>query len=171
MFCDIFVRLCQSRGISPNAAAKIAGVKSSGTVSAWKKGALPRDGVLASLADYFGVTTDFLLGLTADSYMLGTQYRLEQAEKSYRSESDPDRQAELALEIETLRESLEDQKIASMLRSSGTETDFGRAAFFSEDFPNLTEEEKNGLWKEAQDYARYRASLLRKGGKDKDGRN
>lgn len=171
MFYDIFCALCAERHISKTKATLDAGL-SNATATKWKKtGAVPDSATLSKLASYFGVSIDYLLGLTADSFMLGTQYRLEQAEKSYRSESDPDRQAELALEIETLRESLEDQKIASMLQSSGTEPDFGRAAFFSEDFPNLTEEEKNGLWKEAQDYARYRASLLRKGGEDKDGRN
>lgn len=46
-------------------AATAVGVKSSGTVTGWKNGAAPRQGVLRKLADYFGVSTEDLL--TGDS--------------------------------------------------------------------------------------------------------
>lgn len=66
MFWDVFIRLCNSKRVSPNAVARACGVRSSGTVSAWKRGALPREGVLTAIADYFGVTVDQLMGGTQE---------------------------------------------------------------------------------------------------------
>lgn len=61
MFWDTFVRLCNRAGKYPNTVAAEVGVKSTGTVTGWKNGANPRQSVLIKLADYFGVTTDYLL--------------------------------------------------------------------------------------------------------------
>ena len=60
MFWDNFVFLCNQKGVAPNVAAAAVGVKSSGTVTGWKNGATPRQGVLRKLADYFGVSVDVL---------------------------------------------------------------------------------------------------------------
>lgn len=62
MFWKNFVDLCSKTGESPNAVAAIAGVKSSGTVTGWKKGAIPRDKVLFKIADHFGVDVSDLIG-------------------------------------------------------------------------------------------------------------
>lgn len=43
-------------------AASDVGVKSSGTVTGWKNGAIPRQGVLKRLADYFCVSVSDLIG-------------------------------------------------------------------------------------------------------------
>lgn len=61
MFWDNFVRLCNQAGKYPNTVAAEVGVKSTGTVTGWKNGANPRETVLLKLADYFGVTVDYLL--------------------------------------------------------------------------------------------------------------
>lgn len=61
MFWDNFVRLCNQAGKYPNTVAAEVGVKSTGTVTGWKNGANPRQTVLLKLADYFGVTVDYLL--------------------------------------------------------------------------------------------------------------
>ena len=61
MFWDNFVRLCNQAGKYPNTVAAEVGVKSTGTVTGWKNGANPRQAVLLKLADYFGVTVDYLL--------------------------------------------------------------------------------------------------------------
>lgn len=118
MFWDIFVRLCQAKGVSPNAVARFVGVKSTGTVSAWKKGTLPRDGVLAMIADYFNVTTDYLLGLVPESYLFGTEQRLENLLAEYEKETDEIKKQELAAQIDGFRESLEDQRVAMILAES-----------------------------------------------------
>lgn len=65
MFWNNFVFYCNEKGVAPNVAAAAVGVKSSGTVTGWKNGAAPRQGVLRKLADYFGVSTEDLL--TGDS--------------------------------------------------------------------------------------------------------
>ena len=65
MFWNNFVFYCNKKGVAPNVAATAVGVKSSGTVTGWKNGAAPRQGVLRKLADYFGVSTEDLL--TGDS--------------------------------------------------------------------------------------------------------
>lgn len=61
MFWTIFMRLCTEKKESPNSVASKCGVKSTGTVSGWKKGAMPRESILNQLADYFGVSVDYLL--------------------------------------------------------------------------------------------------------------
>lgn len=62
MFWSNFISLCNSVNKAPNVVAAEVGVKSSGTVTGWKNGALPREGVLLKLADYFGVTVAELTG-------------------------------------------------------------------------------------------------------------
>ena len=60
-FFERFSNLCRERGETPNSVAKIIGA-SSGSVTAWKKGTDPRNATLGKIADYFGVSTDYLLG-------------------------------------------------------------------------------------------------------------
>ena len=60
MFWDNFVFLCEKKGEAPNAvAAKLK--LSSGSVTAWKDGVKPRPTTLLKIANYFGVTVDFLI--------------------------------------------------------------------------------------------------------------
>ena len=61
MFFNIFCKLCQSKGMSANGVAKELSI-ASGTVSEWKKGRIPQNSTLLKIADYFGVTVDYLLG-------------------------------------------------------------------------------------------------------------
>ena len=60
MFWQKFLYYCNLAGQSPNTVAAAIGIKSSGTVTGWKNGAVPRPQILARLADYFGVTVDAL---------------------------------------------------------------------------------------------------------------
>ena len=61
IFFERYAELCKSVGETPNSVAKIIGA-SSGSVTAWKNGAEPRNATLSKIADYFGVSTDYLLG-------------------------------------------------------------------------------------------------------------
>lgn len=62
MFYDKYCELCKQRGISPSAAAIEMGINK-GTVSIWKsKGTTPQTAILGKIADYFGVSVDYLLG-------------------------------------------------------------------------------------------------------------
>ena len=61
MFWDNFVLLCDRAGKSPNAVAAEIGFKSTGTVTGWKDGKIPYERNLKKIADYFGVSVDYLL--------------------------------------------------------------------------------------------------------------
>lgn len=60
-FYENYVKLCNSVGKSPSAVAvELKFGKPS--VTRWKSGTEPRDATLQKIADYFGVTVDFLKG-------------------------------------------------------------------------------------------------------------
>lgn len=65
MFWSVFVDLCAKRGVSPNAVAKELTL-SSGSVTSWKGGAIPRPTTIKRIADYFGVSPDLFLAETDD---------------------------------------------------------------------------------------------------------
>lgn len=65
MFWSVFVDLCAKRGVSPNAVAKELTL-SSGSVTSWKGGAIPRPTTIKRIADYFGVSPDLFLEKTDD---------------------------------------------------------------------------------------------------------
>lgn len=67
MFWEIFYDLCQSNKTTPNAVAKAVGY-STAICTKWKNGATPNSEALMKLADYFGVTTDYLLGRSNGDY-------------------------------------------------------------------------------------------------------
>ncbi|MBQ8173926.1 MAG: helix-turn-helix transcriptional regulator [Clostridia bacterium] len=60
MFWDNFVKLCNERNTKPNPVAKELGL-SSGSVTAWRNGVVPRDTALQKIAEYFGVTVSDLI--------------------------------------------------------------------------------------------------------------
>ena len=96
MFYDIFLSLCQEKGIKPSAAAEACGINRS-NVSLWKsKGYTPRSEALNAIAEYFGVSVDYLLG----------------NEKEPVTDSDGFTEAErrdIALEVERMMADLEHQ--------------------------------------------------------------
>ena len=61
MFWDNFISLCNSRDVSPTAACSALGFSST-MVTKWKNGSKPRDATLLKVANYFGVSVDYLLG-------------------------------------------------------------------------------------------------------------
>ena len=61
MFKKIFIDLCNSKGESPTAVCKALGL-SAATFSCWTDDSVPRRATLQRMADYFGVTVDYLLG-------------------------------------------------------------------------------------------------------------
>ena len=60
MFFDRFQSLCDSRGISVYKACTDIGLNRS-AVAKWKAGGKPNGNTAAKLAEYLGVTTDYLL--------------------------------------------------------------------------------------------------------------
>lgn len=61
IFFERYSDLCASLDGTPNSVAKELGI-SSGSVTAWKNGTEPRPKTLSKIADYFRVSTDYLLG-------------------------------------------------------------------------------------------------------------
>lgn len=69
MFYDIYVKLCKERGISPSKAAEEISINKA-SVTSWKKrGYTPRAEILQRIADYFGVTVDYLLGNVSEPFL------------------------------------------------------------------------------------------------------
>lgn len=62
IFFTRFQHLCRRNGTTVNAVGREIGA-SSGSITAWKNGTDPRSSTLAKIAEYFGVTTDYLLGM------------------------------------------------------------------------------------------------------------
>lgn len=65
-FYEIYSFLCRNAGKSDNAVAAEIGLSNS-TVTTWKQGALPRRPTLKKVADYFNVSTDYLMGTAIDA--------------------------------------------------------------------------------------------------------
>ena len=61
MFFDKLKKLCDEKGISTYKACTDIGLNRA-AVAKWKNGSIPSGSTAAKLADYFGVTTDYLLG-------------------------------------------------------------------------------------------------------------
>ena len=61
MFWDRFIKLCSERNVKPNQVTKELGL-STATATDWKKGSVPRDVTMKKLADYFGVSVEYLSG-------------------------------------------------------------------------------------------------------------
>lgn len=119
MFFDIYCYLCEQKGVSKNKAATEIGLSNS-TVTKWKKTkATPDSSTLSKVAKYFGVTIDFLLGTTPESYLAWSEYRLAKAKKEYERETDQAKLDELALEIDAFTESISDQKLSIALIDLG----------------------------------------------------
>lgn len=64
-FGERFEELCNEKGLKPQNKKifEVAGV-TTGSVTGWKNGSLPKGDTLCRLAEYFDVTTDYLLGLS-----------------------------------------------------------------------------------------------------------
>lgn len=122
MFLSIFGALCERKGVSRSAAARACGLSNS-TTTKWKKTqAIPESATLVKLAEYFGVSVDYLLGATPESYMVGTEYKLKETEREFRRETDPEKKEELAALMDLLNDSLTDQRAVSSSTQTKRET-------------------------------------------------
>lgn len=61
LFYINYVSLCNKIGKSPSAVAEELGFMRS-VVTRWSKGTIPRQATLQKVADYFGVSVEYLLG-------------------------------------------------------------------------------------------------------------
>lgn len=108
---DVLLALCKHRKIAVSRVERDLKY-GNGYFKSLKKKEIPGNR-LSEVADYFGVTMDYLLGATPESYLLGTEYQLKEAEKAYDKETDPDKRDELGGLIDVLRDSLCDLRLAA----------------------------------------------------------
>ena len=73
MFYDRFIGLCKARGVSPSAVMVSIGLNKS-NATFWKKGSIPKGDTLQKLADYFGVSVDYLLGTEKEPFEVGETF-------------------------------------------------------------------------------------------------
>ncbi|MBE7053373.1 MAG: helix-turn-helix transcriptional regulator [Ruminococcaceae bacterium] len=66
MFWEKFVELCNKKGLSPNNVCAQLGY-SSAIATKWKNGSTPRSTTLHKIADFFGVSVEYLLGKEVDT--------------------------------------------------------------------------------------------------------
>ena len=65
MFWEKFVSLCNEKGVSPNGVCAELGL-SNAVATKWKNGSAPRASTVRKIADYFGVSVSYLLGVVDD---------------------------------------------------------------------------------------------------------
>jgi transcriptional regulator with XRE-family HTH domain len=114
MFYETFCRLCQVHSLTPSgAAAKIGFNRAS--VTMWKNtGNAPKKELLIKIADFFGVTTDYLLGYDIQSSIDSLSYQIEQLKGDLCTASG-NKKEELAGSLAVLEESLDDLLLAQSL--------------------------------------------------------
>lgn len=111
MFYDVFLALCQEKGVPPTRAATEIGLSKS-TPTTWKKrGLTPQGDTLSKIAEYFNVTTDYLLsGDTTKKALSHEDERFASACKNFRNKlrwlmdiSDPDDISAAGIDAEELK--------------------------------------------------------------------
>lgn len=99
-FYENLKQICQRNGTTPTAMCKAINISTS-KVTAWKNGSIPTAKVSIKIADYFGVTVDYLLG-KEDAPM--TDASLSDSEKTmlawFRSLSEDEQEAILRVFVE-----------------------------------------------------------------------
>ena len=78
MFFNRFKELCDERGISVYRACTDIGLNRS-AVAKWKTGGKPNGSTAAKMAEYFGVTTDYLLGKSTEKAPVDTKREISAA--------------------------------------------------------------------------------------------
>lgn len=86
MFKKIFIDLCNKKGVSPTRACNELGL-SAATFSCWTDTSVPRRATLQRMADYFGVSINYLLGNEQPKPSIAGIARGEKDNFSFDSES------------------------------------------------------------------------------------
>ena len=118
MFYEIFCRLCQVHDLTPSGAATKIGFNRA-SVTMWKNsGKAPKQELLLKIAEYFGVTTDYLLGYDIQARIDLLSYQIEQLKEEWRV-AHGDKKEELESTIAVMEESLDDLVLAQSLSAGG----------------------------------------------------
>lgn len=115
MFYERFKALCKTRGMSPSAVVEAIGINKA-NASFWKKGSMPSSSNLQKLADYFDVSTDYLLGVN-DTVSVDVRDKTLMYDKLTQEESENDKNYlnMLLQEIDTIPEKYKDEAIHELV--------------------------------------------------------
>ncbi len=106
MFYARLDQLCKEAGTSVAAVAEDVLHVSSGAPTFWKKGASPKASIVAVAARHFGVSADYLLGLTTEKRALSGARALDEEESrlvdALRAATEPVRKAALGMAFSAL---------------------------------------------------------------------
>ena len=91
MFYDRFLELCAAKNESPSGVVKKIGL-SNAAASGWKNGKAPSQVTLVKLANYFGVTPDYLLGNVSEPWFYLDNEKTLRWANSYEEDPDLDQQ-------------------------------------------------------------------------------
>lgn len=117
MFYETFCRLCQIHSLTPSGAATKIGFNRA-SVTMWKStGKAPKQELLIKIADFFGVTTDYLLGYDLQSQIDSLSYRIAQLKEELCTVSGT-RKEEIEGALAVLEESYEDLLLAQSLTTN-----------------------------------------------------
>lgn len=126
MFYEIFCRLCQVHDLTPSGAATKIGFNRA-SVTMWKNsGKAPKQELLIKIAEYFGVTTDYLLGYDIQAKIDLLSYQIEQLKEEWRV-AHGNKKEELESTIAVMEESLDDLIFAKSL-GAGTEKGYKKSS-------------------------------------------
>ncbi len=115
MFKEKFIRLCNERGEPPTVVCQKIGVTSS-AFSKWTDESVPRKATLTRIADYFGVSISYLLGITDEpSVVLSDQVIANLSANVQRVVDELDKQKKPVLGLNPKLSSLLDQMNADEL--------------------------------------------------------
>lgn len=115
MFKQRFIRLCNDKKVSPSAACAAIGL-SNATFSCWTDESVPRKATLARIADYFGVSVSYLLGIADEpSVSLSDQVIANLSANVQRVVDELDKQKKPVLGLNPKLSSLLDQMNADEL--------------------------------------------------------
>lgn len=88
MFYDLYLELCKEKGVTPTRAAIEIGI-SKATPTTWKKrGLTPQGETLNKIANYFDVSTDYLLGNVSEPWFYLDNERILREINSYGDEDE-----------------------------------------------------------------------------------
>ena len=117
MFYETFCRLCQIHSLTPSGAATKIGFNRA-SVTMWKNtGKAPKQELLLKIADFFGVTTDYLLGYDIQSNIDSLAFQISQLKEEIRTAS-AERKEEIEGSLAVLEESYEDLLLAQSLTAN-----------------------------------------------------
>lgn len=120
MFYETFCRLCQIYSLTPSgAAAKIGFNRAS--VTMWKNtGKAPKQELLIKIADFFGVTTDYLLGYDIQAQIDSLAFQIAQMREELQTAHGAKKE-EMESALAVLEESYEDLYFSQSCLSSEKE--------------------------------------------------